>query len=202
MIVKCNNCDKKITIPDEKIKGVSKFVVKCPKCGSRILVDKAKIDADPETERALSSKVNLDYEPDNVPLGKKSAFLFVFDPRLSIEIEDFLQNQGYFIRNVQKIEEALARFALNNYTLMFLEESKDTDRLLAEINKWPLLRRRETNVILLGETGRDFDQKLAFLKGVNFYLNKKSGELLLKIKQCLDEYESYLTCWKRNEKGT
>lgn len=202
MIVKCNNCDKKITIPDEKIKGVSKFVVKCPKCGSRILVDKTKVDANPETERAPSSKVNLDYEPDNVPLGKKSAFLFVFDPRLSTEIEDFLQNQGYFIRNVQKIEEALARFALNNYTLMFLEESKDTDRLLAEINKWPLLRRRETNVILLGETGRDFDQKLAFLKGANFYINKKSGELLLKIEQCLDEYESYLTCWKSNEKGT
>ncbi|MDQ7032039.1 MAG: zinc-ribbon domain-containing protein [Desulfonauticus sp.] len=196
MKIECKNCGKEIVIPDEKVKDVTKFVVTCPKCSARTLVDKTKISNQLEQSLLPETEIKVEYEPDNIPLGQKAAFLFLFDPNLSTEVKEFLEKHNYFVRDVQDVKEGLARFELNNYELVLLEESKESLILIKEINQWQLLKRRNTNVIVLGDKYKDFDQKSAFLWGVNFYLNKKSGNLSEKLEQCFFKYEKYLEHWK------
>jgi|LZQN01.1.fsa_nt_gb DNA-directed RNA polymerase subunit RPC12/RpoP len=198
MKIKCSACKQDFQLPEEKVKGLTKFAVKCPRCGEKIIVNR-KEEERPEEDSLLESKTCLEFEPENIPVGKASALLFIKDVKLITELGDFLQEKEYFLREVKDYPECRGRLLINNYDLIFLEEGEDADKLLAEINTWPQLRRRNTNIILIGQRGRDFDQKISFEKSVNFYLNKESGEFFLKLEKCLNDFAIYLSCWKQND---
>jgi len=198
MIVKCQQCQKEINIPDEKVKNVQRFVVKCPSCSARILVDKNKLSSNSAFEQEPAPPqdgARLDYAPDNVPLGKKLALLFLENKALSKELSAYLQSKEFVCREVKDVEEALGRLLVNNYDFIVLEDSKEGAQVLTELNTWPLKQRRRVCVILLIEKGEDFDQRLAFEKSVNFCLCP-GANFLLKVDQCLREYNSYLQYWE------
>ena len=199
MVVKCQQCQKEIKIPDERVKDVQRFVVRCPNCSARILVDKNKINPNKiPAQKSISSesKVKLTYTPENVPLGKKLALLFLENQVLSKELLTYLQSKDFVCRKVKDVDEAIGRLFVNNYDLILLEDCEQSSKVLAEINSWNLKERRNVCVILLSAKGEDFDQRLAFEKSVNFCLRPGSG-VLLKIEQCVHEYNNYLQHWNR-----
>lgn len=194
MKIHCNSCKQEFQIPDEKVKSLSKFAVRCPKCKEKIVIENKTRDNYCALDWDSSC---LELEPENIPLGKLSALIFIKDAKLLTELGNFLQEKGYFLREVKSYEECKGRLTLNNYDLIFLEEGNEADKLIEFINSWPQLRRRESNLILVGEMGKDFDQKISFAKSVNFYLNKNSGEFFLKLEKCLNDFQVYLSCWKQ-----
>ncbi len=191
VIISCNRCHKKFKIPDEKIPDVPKFSVKCPSCGEKILVNKEAPKIDDENDQGLK------IEPEMHPPGSIVAFVYLPDKDAYQNIKTYLKEKGYIVSSANNIEEAVAKLELNRYDLVIFADNQDGKKILEEIDKWPGNRRRNINVIAIGDKAKTFDPNIEFLLGVNSYI---SWEDLDRVEEILDNsikrHEDFLIPWK------
>ncbi len=200
----CSNCNSPITIPDAKLPEASRFKVKCPNCNQLIVLDKAaaarkKDDAAQPQEKGLSNEsvsYNKTMEPEIFPPGAKILFHMISNADWRDEAQAFFTQMGYHESTAGTPEEARLKIRLNDYHLLFLDDSPECEMVLQEIAQWPGNRRRALNVILLGSKSASLDPIAAFVKGVNTYINTndfdRSEELFSLALKSYDDYYRFL----------
>ena len=89
MLITCYNCNKKFKIPEDKIpSNVSKFAVKCPSCGEKIIVKKEK-----KVPKKVILQTQKKIEPEMFPPASKVAFLFVDNEKIVEVVKFFLEKR-------------------------------------------------------------------------------------------------------------
>ncbi len=258
----CPACAKELAIPDEKLPQADRFIVNCPDCLEKLVIDKASmahpvrlmnkpppvrpvledsppiLEKEPEdlgagvsgvsgishaptpgvsivqepapapppvpesgsvdpTAPAVPAPDSASFaggsaEPEIFPPGSKVVFFFLADSGWVQGARTFFQEQGYHVSTAKDSGEATAKLRLNAYNVLLVEDNEEGRLLLQEVGGWSGVRRRECNVVLVGEGPPSLDPQPAFRWGVNSWLNKKDtarcDELLGEV---LKGYELY-----------
>lgn len=201
--------DKEINLPDEKVPDAERFSLKCPFTGKKILVEKdgddVKVQAAEPVENTKAPEQSREQlpqvEPDIFPPGAKVAFLYAKSGPWTKAAEAYADKNGYHVSSAEDALTAVAKLRLNSYHLLFVEEGGDSERLAAEINSWPGLKRREANFILLGDDSPSMQPNIAFEKGVNYYFNRNDeGKAEQLFKEADDGYGLYYRPLREAEK--
>jgi predicted Zn finger-like uncharacterized protein len=183
----CTHCDKELNIPDDRLPPSQKFKVKCPHCSEALLLDKknpmterAEQKAPPRSEAAKPEQQDVpsltEMDPEIFPPGARIVFMLLHSTEWSEAASNFFQEMGYHESSAKDRSEALLKLRMNDYHVIMLEETGDTNALIEEIGRWPGQRRRNYNLILLGNAAQSLDPHFAFRKGVNCYLNVNDSD--------------------------
>lgn len=168
MRITCPNCQKQLSIADEKIPTGSAFKALCPGCKASFTVD-ASVSAKPlPRPTALASPV----EPDIFPPGAKVVALALHDAQWSETLRDSFQDLGYHISLLEDVDTALGKLKVNVYDVIVIQEGGSFHVLVEQIHSWPGTKRRKTNLVLIGEDGESLHPGLAFKKGADSYFHR------------------------------
>lgn len=210
----CSNCQKELNIPDNKLPETPRFKVKCPHCQERVVLEKprkrpememapdlTREHEEPESEQQPSSSPQL--EPEIFPPGARIVFVAIDSQRWIEEAQEFFQEMGYHESKAVDVHEAAMKLRLNDYHVLLLEDSPKYKPLLDELGSWPGIKRRELNVVLIGEHAQSMDPQIAFRKGINTYINshelERGHELFGLALKAYDEYYRYLSMARGEE---
>ncbi len=168
MRITCPNCQKQLSIADEKIPAGSVFKAVCPGCKESFTVD-APVSVKPQPRpTAQASPV----EPDIFPPGAKVVALALHDAPWSETLRNSFQDLGYHISLLEDAETALGKLEVNAYDMIIIQEGGPFHALIELIHSWPGAKRRKTNLVLIGEDGESLHPGLAFKKGADSYFHR------------------------------
>lgn len=213
----CSNCQNELNIPDDKLPATPRFKIKCPHCHERVILEKNREALGPmapdlsgEHEEPEDSAYAEDMhssesrlEPEIFPPGARIIFLALESQRWLEEARNFFQEMGYYESRAKDVTEAIMKLRLNDYHVLLLEDTPKYQPLLTEIGSWPGIKRREINVVLIGEHAQSLDPQIAFRKGINTYINahelERGHDLFGLALKGYDEYYRYLQIAKGDE---
>ena len=160
MILTCNACSAKLSIPDGKVPKVGSVTVACPKCQQKIQVA-AKQATQDDGETA-----GVQFEPHGV------AMVCVDPLHGQMSVKTALAELGYSVHIVNDPKEAVDRLWQAPYGLVILHEeyggSANDNGVLKILQPMPMSIRRFMYVGLIGKQYRTLDPSAAFAKSVNF----------------------------------
>ncbi|MCF8037974.1 MAG: hypothetical protein K9K79_01530 [Desulfohalobiaceae bacterium] len=211
MRLSCQECNKSLNLPQDRIPDKGSFRFSCPVCGAKNKVDlpgpgesRAAPPEQAAENRGPARKKTV--EPELFPPGSKVALLSIQDQGWLEQSKDFLTAHNFYLSSAESPEQGAQKLRLNRYQLVLIEQGPRSEVLLGEISRWPGRYRREVNCILLGENGKSFDPYAGFLQGVNSYLSKKDGNQAKQLlEQARDSFAKYLEPWHQaanQETGT
>lgn len=217
MKVTCNNCEKTLNIPDEKIPPNKKVTIFCPACKNKISVEKLIVNETsgqppedttktqtPELETEELEKPTattdpsqfMDEELDILEEGVKRALVCVNTHQE--KVDSTLKAMGYSTKSVNSANEAIGRMKFTQYDLVVLSEdfsgsTSKNNSTLKYIQPMPTASRRKMFVALIGNNFRTMDNMASFAFSVNTVINYKDIENLAKIlkKSILDNDAFY-----------
>lgn len=192
MRFRCDQCAKELNIPDEKLPDATRFKVKCPHCERETIVDRSKHEGSKPSRKKKPSGSLGDLEPEVFPPGAKVIFMHMESSEWRNEASSFFKKAGYYESEADSADEAVLKLRLNDYDVLFVEDTSEVGMLMEEIASWNGLKRRNVNVVMLTEAASSMDPMLAFLRGVNFIINtgdiRRAPELLT---NALNNYVEY-----------
>lgn len=184
----CTHCEKELNIPDDRLPPAQKFKVKCPHCAEPLLLDKknpmaARIEQKPPPRSEAAQKPEQqevptisEMDPEIFPPGSRIVFMLLHSEEWREAASNFFQEMGYHESTAKDTNEALLKLRMNDYHVVMLEETGETNSLIEEMGRWPGQRRRMYNLVLLGSAAQSLDPHFAFRKGVNCYLNVNDSD--------------------------
>jgi len=200
MRVQCRHCEKGFTIPDEKVPENDVLRFKCPVCGGKNEVDTHKDEAGESLDKpgaASQEEPEEMLEPEVFPPGAEVAFLFVHDGEWAEGAREYLTQMGMYLSTADTVSQARQKLKLNRYNWVIVEDRRDNGPVLQEVGSWPGYRRREVNVILVGQSAKSFDPSRAFAMGANCYLCIDDTDRIEEhLEQAREEYNQYIAPWQ------
>lgn len=194
MLVACPSCEKQFKLRDDKLPDAGVFRITCPSCSGEIVVRRDTPDTDeppvPKAENPLS------LEPEVFPVGVRVAFVFVGHGASGEKLKDALRAKGYVLSEARGPAEAVEKVRMNRYHLVCIEDDPSGRAVLSVVNSWPGIRRREVNVVMLGERAKSLDPGISFYRGVNAWLHPGERELFGDLLEQLEEnFGQYKAPW-------
>lgn len=171
MRITCPNCQKQLSVADEKIPAGSSFKATCPGCNKPFTVG-ASADAKPRPPKPAAPTSPPSVEPDIFPPGAKVAALALQDAQWSEALRDSFENQGYHVCLLEDVREAMGKLRVNAYDVVVIQDTERFRPLAEQIHAWPGARRRKTNLVLIGEEGASLHSGLAFMKAADSYFHR------------------------------
>ncbi len=199
MNVICDNCNKKIKIPDEKIPKGKAFSISCPKCKNKISVKAkpAKTSA-PEKKRRDSSvqapppskphtkRPTKEEESNGPPLnpfefleeGAKTAIVCEPSDEIAQKLKRILENMDYHVLIANNPRETLKQMRFHEFDMVIINElfgtrDPDMNHVLKFLSQLNMTSRRNMFVALISNRFRTADNMQAFNKSVNLIINPK-----------------------------
>ncbi len=213
MRIECTGCGQAMNVPDDRLPAVPKFMVRCPKCQQEITVERPEFAAQAvqehehgQAESAAPAAatpppppppppgpdIPAGLEPEIFPPGAKVAFVSLADTAWREGAEAFLKEQGYALSEAESPGEAVGKLRLNHYDLLLLDQGETGRTILTEIATWSGLKRREANIVLVGQGAPSLDPKASFENGVNNWLAlDDAGRAADLLGQALEAYTLY-----------
>jgi predicted Zn finger-like uncharacterized protein len=190
MDIKCNNCSAKFRITDEKIPRGRVSAVPCPKCKTRIPLDRAKKSAG-SVAAENESDPNQDFDFTEKPFDFMeeeglTALLCEQNSHARQSIESALNLMDYQITVAESARDALKRMRYHAYDLIVVNESFDTNNpeangVLIYLERLGMSVRRNIFVAMISNRYRTMDNMMAFHDSVNLVVNIKNIEDVGKI---------------------
>ncbi|WP_028575243.1 hypothetical protein [Desulfonatronovibrio hydrogenovorans] len=147
--------------------------------------------------------VSPEVEPDYYPPGSKVSFLCLEDQVLFQSFQDLFEQAGYLVTGSSNVQVAVQRLRLNRYQVVVIEDQARFRPVFQETGRWSGRDRRDVNLIALGDRSASLHQQMAFVLGVNYYLNKKDMPRMQDlIKQVIAGYDEYYQPWKLAREAT
>ncbi len=198
MKITCDNCRKKIKIPDDKIPEGKSFSLPCPNCKHKVLVQSpvtsgaAKKQAEPSGRKAPDPSPKKpaetgsgDTAADNgAPInpfefleeGAKTAVICEPDPERRARIREVVEAMEYHILEAENARDTLKQMRFHDFDLVVLNELFDTrdaemNHVLKYLSQLNMTARRKMFLVLLSENLRTMDKMQAFNKSVNLIVN-------------------------------
>jgi DNA-directed RNA polymerase subunit RPC12/RpoP len=195
MQVACPDCRKQFKLREDKLPETGTFRIACPGCSGEIVIER-KSPPRESAAKAETNRVAGAADPEVFPPGVRVAFVFAEQAAVKETLKTVLQNRGYALSSAQSVSEAMAKMRMNRYHLVCIEHGEAGKGVLDIIDSWPGSRRREVNVVLVGDASPSLDPAVSFKLGVNSWLNRRDrdrfGELFDQVE---DGYARYRDPW-------
>jgi len=194
MLVACPTCEKQFKLRDDKLPDAGVFRITCPSCSGEIVVRRDTPDID-EPDASVGEKT-VPLEPEVFPVGVRVAFVLVDHGSTGERLKSVLQEKGYAVSEAGGAAEAVEKVRMNRYHLLCIEDGESGREVLNVVNSWPGIRRREVNVVMLGEQAHSLDPGISFYRGVNGWLHPGDGDLFGDLLEQLEEnFVQYRAPW-------
>jgi hypothetical protein len=197
MDIICSKCNKRITIPEDKVPDNKVFTLICPHCRNNIsITDRIRDRGVSHDQDSMRETVSEPHRltpsiPQPIPVlqvsipkegidffdeGDKTAL--ICDDKNTDLLKITMDKLEYKISIAKGVDDALTKLKFTRYDLIILNEnfagcSPTQNPILDYIQPMPMARRREIFVALLGQDLRTMDNMTAFLKSVNVVINIK-----------------------------
>lgn len=203
MIVKCEKCEKKFKISDEKVPKGKIVSQTCPSCNHKIIID-TRTDEAPAPEKVpdLSAETNLkeevideveigDYDATDRPFdfveeGVETALLCELDAARREKIKTALDKLGYHTTEAQSTKDVIKQMRFHVFDLVVVNErfgtqNPDLNNVIQYLDRLNISIRRSIFVALITDRFRTMDQMVAFNRSVNLTVNSKNIDDIEKI---------------------
>ena len=206
MDVTCNQCNKTLRIPDEKVPRDQIVKIACPACNNKITIDtRTNAGKKPEPAKAPTAgqgpAEELDYGDDTslgfYEEGTKLALVLDSDPGRKEKIRAALEKIEYRFVDSPATRDAISKMRFHVFDLVLLAEGFDGQSLeyspiINSINHVPMSVRRKTFLALLGDRFQTMDNMMAFAMSANLVINPGDMDKLTGIlKKALAENERF-----------
>ena len=195
MEIKCEHCNSRLTIADEKVPVGKVSSLRCPKCKSKITIDlrpdagaekngshfsAGSGDAFAEPARSVTAEdVDANERPfDFLEEEGRTALVCEQDAKRLASIKEFLEVMEYHITEPEGVRDALRKMKYHEYDLVLVNErfdgsDPDANGILIYLERLGMDVRRHIYVALISERYPTLDYMSAFLKSVNITINPK-----------------------------
>jgi DNA-binding NtrC family response regulator len=117
-------------------------------------------------------------------------------------LRPLLQKMGYYFVSADDAETALKKIETTSFNLVFLAHEAKATPVLQHIHSWPGIRRRVSNIILIGEEAVSLHPGAAFRHGINCFFHKKDHANASQLVQAaLDYYDDTYKSWRMAAKA-
>lgn len=188
MEVICQNCSKRLLVPDEKLPQKGLFYITCPQCKEKITVNLKK-ESLPAGEDVLQQTVIPPREGGELP-SKVSTTSEAYSEILKTvlicednherqnEITSILRGMNYKVDVSQSTYDAFDKIRFTQYDVIVLNEnfdgsSPENNEVLEHLQNMPMNSRRNIFLALMGQNLKTLDNAEAFSKSVNAVINAK-----------------------------
>ena len=198
MEIICQNCNGKLKVADDKLPEGKTVTLKCPRCQSKISVNRPTQKAEAE-DGAFDDLFDFDeadgdgYDASEKPFDfieeeGKTALVCESDTLIREKMRPTLDLMEYHITETPNSREALKKMRYHTYDLVLLNEYFDTrdpdaNPVLIYIERLAMETRRNMFVTLLTTRFRTMDHMTAFQKSVNMIVNLRNIDDMDKILQ-------------------
>ncbi|WP_054029752.1 zinc-ribbon domain-containing protein [Desulfatitalea tepidiphila] len=198
MEIICQNCNGKLKVADDKLPEGKTVTLKCPRCQSKISVNRPAQKAEAE-DGAFDDLFDFDeddgegYDASEKPFDfieeeGKTALVCESDTLIREKMRPTLDLMEYHITETPNSREALKKMRYHTYDLVLLNEYFDTrdpdaNPVLIYIERLAMETRRNMFVTLLTTRFRTMDHMTAFQKSVNMIVNLRNIDDIDKILQ-------------------
>ena len=198
MEIICQNCNGKLKVADDKLPEGKTVTLKCPRCQSKISVNRPAQKAEAE-DGAFDDLFDFDeddgegYDASEKPFDfieeeGKTALVCESDTLIREKMRPTLDLMEYHITETPNSREALKKMRYHTYDLVLLNEYFDTrdpdaNPVLIYIERLAMETRRNMFVTLLTTRFRTMDHMTAFQKSVNMIVNLRNIDDMDKILQ-------------------
>jgi DNA-directed RNA polymerase subunit RPC12/RpoP len=190
MEVVCSNCQARLKIPDEKVPETGPVTANCPKCKSKIVIEKPQPDPDPplfqempdlnlvlpeeESEYRDEDPFSLDFYEENAKLALLMVSKAEADNRIREATEGLLHKPVL----VKDAGEAISKMRFHHFDILVLSEhfediSWDQSPILHYLNRLSMHTRRKSFLVLLGKGFSTMDRMTAFGLSADLVVNPK-----------------------------
>jgi CheY-like chemotaxis protein/DNA-directed RNA polymerase subunit RPC12/RpoP len=203
MIIKCEKCEKKFKIPDEKVPKGKIVSQTCPGCDHKIIID-IRMDTPPTSEKTpdLSATANLEedvinevefdaYDATDRPFdfveeGVETALLCEPDSTSRKKIKTALENLGYHTTEAHSTKDVIKQMRFHVFDLVVVNErfgtqNPDMNNVLKYLDRLNISIRRSIFVALITDRFRTMDHMVAYNRSVNLTVNSKNIDDIEKI---------------------
>lgn len=193
MRIKCDGCNAKFEIADEKIPKKKVVRIVCPKCKNKIKVRHPAMDDDPFLEEGVTEEIGIDGSEthgveitgsdaiDDSPFEyfegeKKVALICVSDTVRLERVKGAIEDLDMHMSVVDSVKMGLSRLRYNQYDVVVLDENfcgekLEKNTILHYLQPMPMFQRRHIFLVLLSEELRTFDNLAAFILSTNMIVN-------------------------------
>jgi len=209
MEVRCENCSAKLNIADEKVPAGQRVLVRCPKCKSRLAVERPaprEDDAYVSFQEEALDRGNLEadygygFDDDALDFfeeGVTLALVLETDPQQMEALKSAVESLGNRFVSGQNTREAIGKLRLHHFDLVLLSDSFDDiplteSPILHHVNHLPMSTRRKMFVALIGDNFKTMDQMMAFAMSANVVINREDMDRLAAIlKHTISDNEKF-----------
>ena len=195
MEIICDNCQKKLNIPNDKIPKDRVAYLNCPGCKNRLAVT---LNPQPAVQQKNESSISIfdelisdTYDAAEKPFDfleeeAKTSLVCVLDKEIQEKINPILIDLEYHNTVAQSARDALKKMRYHAFDLIILDELFDcknyhSNGVLIYLQHLPMVMRRNIFLILLTNRFRTMDNMEAFHKSVNMIINKANTNEFKKI---------------------
>ena len=210
MDIKCNNCNSKFRIADEKIPAGQRASFPCPKCKRKITLGGNKQSANSSgflgTAGDTEAYDAFDKPFDFIEEEGLTALVCEQNPIVRNTITDALELMEYQITVAESARDALKRMRYHVYDLIVVNEGFNTDNpeangVVIYLERLSMTTRRNMFVAMVSDRYRTMDNMMALNKSVNLIINVKNIEDIGKIlSRSITENEYFYRVFKESLK--
>jgi hypothetical protein len=227
MEITCDQCDRKLKIPDEKIPEGRKVTVTCPGCKKKLSVERKPDiheeaasfqfdpgESDPEdtSQSEFGFGLSDDYDqPDRtfefIEDEGKIVLICEEDSAIKEKIKPVLDFMEYHIIEANNAREAIKKMRYNLFNLIVINEEFDTrdadaNGVMIYLSRMQMLDRRKMFVTMLSRRFSTMDHMMELNKSVNLIINLKNLDDVEKIlRRGLSDNDMFYRLYMENLKA-
>ena len=205
METRCDQCDARLNVPEERLKGTGPHKVTCPRCGCGLSL---RVGADPKREDQVApgepiqgpkkdSFGALSHSALQNVEGKKLALILEPEPEQKAPLQRALEALGYAQVNADGVRDAMSKLRYHSFDLILLsdrfeDEPWEDSPILNYLNSLPIGVRRRMFAALIGDDLKTRDPMAAFSLSANLVIGRGHAVDLARIlKQGIEESEAF-----------
>jgi hypothetical protein len=221
MQVTCNECQRSMNIPDEKLPKDQAFSITCPGCKNKIKVDQhlntpkpptpqsPTPSTEPEQDEPLDTAGMVmnqeefeDDDEDLVIYGENDQLALILDQTNQAVWIEALENEDYKYQIAKSPEHAVHKMKFTHFHFVALHENYgnvglENSPVYKTLIEMPMVTRRNIFVALIGANFKTLNNMQAFQKSVNVVINEKDlGKLGDVLKKSTSENEIFYKVFK------
>ena len=214
MQVTCNECQKSINIPENKLPKDQAFSITCPGCKNKIKVDQhlktpnSPPPSVPQQEEALDTVGMVmnqeEFEDDDelVIYDENDQLALILDDTNQSAWTQALENRDFKIQYAKSPDHAVHKMKFTHFHFVALHENYgnkglDNNPVYKTLTQMPMVTRRNIFVALMGSNFKTLNNMQAFQKSVNVVINEKDlGKMEDVLKKSVSENEIFYKVFK------
>ncbi len=212
MDVICEQCQTKLSIPDEKVPKDYPVRITCPKCETKMTLNpnrpttpgpasSVSEERTPPTKQAKGGYDYADYSDDEAlhffEEGTKLALVLTSNGESSEKIKSAVEPMGYKFVPAPSTRDAIGKLRFHHFELIVLSDGFDGQPIdhspiLNYLNNLSMSMRRKIFLALLGDDYKTMDNMMAFAMSANIVVSTKDLDKLHPIlKKAISENERF-----------